>query len=80
MSVGFTVLNVPVASLLQNFEGFLAFGVMSRWRNSLPEAVAFGTKATGDTYHDWLQAAHSNQHLTNQRQAFIFKNTVLMNR
>ena len=39
MSFGFSVLNVPVASLLQNFEGFLAFGVMSRWRNSLPEDV-----------------------------------------
>ena len=42
--------------------------------------IYLGTKATGDTYHDWLQAAHSNQHLTNQRQAFIFKNTDLINR
>ena len=39
MSFGFSVLNVPVASLLQNFEGFLAFGVMSRWRNT-PEDVS----------------------------------------
>ena len=42
--------------------------------------IYLGTKATGDTYHDWLQAAHSNQHLTNQRQAFTFKNTDLINR